>query len=122
MTVLLDTILQTAKMSTDALVPVHVPEWGEGVTVYVFPDMTVRERDRVMSGINVSDTGAVWASYVLHCARDKEGSRIFDPMEAKHRAFIEGGRHMAVLGRIVAAGQMASDEELGNASETDATA
>ncbi len=58
-----------------ALHKVHVPEYG--MDLY-FPPFTVADRDAARRGVNPKDESALMVSALVHMARDKDGSKMFD--------------------------------------------
>ncbi|WP_273281077.1 hypothetical protein [Pseudooceanicola atlanticus] len=96
------------------MVEVQVPEYGD---TWYFPPLTLADHEIIRKGIKPSDDHALMVSGLIHMARHKDGSRVFDvPKEDRPKLRAELHRmEVHVLQRIMVQsggglGQQASAE------------
>lgn len=91
-------------------IKVDVPEWN--CSLWFPVDITVAQQKTVRAGVSADDDGAKIASFILHMAEQKDGSKVFEP-NAKSRATLEGKAGMRVMMRIME--KIGSTETVGEA-------
>lgn len=95
-------ILSKLKAAHDKrqMVPVHLPEYD---TTWFFPSVTLADQAEIRRGVRASDEIGLMVNFIVHMARDEDGTRVFDvPLKMKPQVMSELHRMpMRLLMRIV---------------------